>query len=98
MGSLSTAAIIVLAGVSCLTVSQESRMVVPQVQSEDAPGDSGNGATFSPKEILIPVRTGRSFDEIATSDVLTPRCKQTCEPPSFLDSKSCKCVAEGRRP
>lgn len=98
MGSLSSAVIIVAAGISCLSVSPESRMVVPQVQSENAPAYRNNGLTFTPKEIRIPVRTSVDLDEPATTDTATANCTLVCEPPSLLDSKSCKCVTERRAP
>lgn len=98
MGSLFSAVIIAVAGVSCLSLSHESRMVVPQAQFENAPVDGSKGVTFSPKEIQIPAKTGVDFDEPATSETITADCTTICEPPSSLDSKLCRCVAEKRSP
>ena len=98
MGSLSSAVIIAVAGVSCLSLSHESRMVVPQVQFENAPVDGSNGVTFAPKEIQIPAKTGVGLDEPATSETVNADCTTICEPPSSLDSKLCRCVAEKRSP
>ena len=98
MGSLSSAVIIAVAGVSCLSLTPESRMVVPQVQSENALADRSNGVTFAPKEIQIPAGAGIGPDETATSDTVTADCPLICGPPSFLDSKLCQCVAERRPP
>lgn len=91
MGSLSFAVIIAAAGVSCLSLSHESRMVVPQVQTENAQADGSSGVTFAPKEIRIPAGTGIHPDETATSDAVTADCTLICEPPSVRDSKLCKC-------
>ena len=96
MGSLSFAVIIAAAGVSCLSLSHESRMVVPQVQSENVQADGSSGATFSPKQIRIPAGIGIGLDETATSDAATANCTLACERPLVLDSKSCKCVTETR--
>jgi hypothetical protein len=73
-------------------------MIVPQVQSENAPADGSIGVKFSPKEIPIPAETGVGLDEAATSDTVTADCTTICEPPFSLDSKLCKCVTERRSP
>jgi hypothetical protein len=71
MGILSSAVVIALSGVSCLSVSDGSRMVVPQVQSENRAADGSHGATFTPREIQIPASTDMSIDETGTSDAVT---------------------------
>lgn len=72
MGALSLAVAVALSGVSCLSVSKESRMVVPQVQSEKASADINSGATFTPKEIQIPGKTDAGLDEPVTHDAVSP--------------------------
>jgi len=98
MGLLTSVAVAALSGVSCLAVSEDSRMVIPQIQIESATTGATHTGAFSSKEIRIPGKLGIGLDEPASNNTISTKCKTVCESPSTLDPKSCECVAASRRP